>query len=307
ILRAFEAVTAGRTARARVSCQLGARDLVVLISPALGPNGEPLGVIEITADVTEQIEAERAMAHAEKLNVVGQLAAGVAHEINSPLDGAIEASRIMERNASDPGKVSRFAKAQRAGLERIAAIVRTLLTFSRRPKTQEYRPIQAAKLLQEAQAILKHRLSQKHVTLAMPDLTSSELLVNGDELSLVQVLVNLINNALDVTPEKGTIQIGVQARTDRVDISVTDQGPGIPPDVAPRLFTPFFTTKDVGRGTGLGLATSRNIAEAHGGSIEFVNLAPPWGARFTLHLPCRPGAAAGAASQPARPAAAVSG
>jgi len=106
------------------------------------------------------------------------------------------------------------------------------------------------------------------------------------------VLVNLINNAADVTPDGGTIEVAVRAEGEQIEISITDQGPGIPPEVAPRLFTPFFTTKAVGQGTGLGLATSRNIVEEHGGRIQFANLARPWGARFTVCLPQR-GAQAG--------------
>ncbi|MGD0092054.1 MAG: ATP-binding protein [Planctomycetota bacterium] len=287
VLKAFDAVASGRVAREQLRRRFRDRDLVVLIAPALGRNGEQLGVIEITADVTEQIEAERAMAHAEKLNVVGQLAAGVAHEINSPLDGAIEASRIIERSAGDPDKVVRFARAQRDALERIGAIVRTLLTFSRRPRIQERRPVAVSKLLEEAETILKHRLIKQKAALALSGPPHGQLLVDGDELGLVQVLVNLINNAADVTPEGGTIQIAVRATAEQIEISVTDQGPGIPPEVAPRLFTPFFTTKAVGQGTGLGLATSRNIVEEHGGRIQFVNLARPWGARFTVCLPQR--------------------
>lgn len=306
VLNAFDAVSAGRATRERVRCHFAGRELVVLIAPALGPANERLGIIEIAADVTEQIEAERAMAHAEKLNVVGQLAAGVAHEINSPLDGAIEASRIIERSAADAGKVVRFAQAQRDALERIAAIVRTLLTFSRRPRTQERQAVPVAKLLQAAESLLKHRLAKRKIALALPELRSADLAVHGDELGLVQVLVNLTNNAVDVTPDGGTILIAAHADADRIVISVTDQGPGIPPDVAPRLFTPFFTTKAVGLGTGLGLATSRNIVEEHGGRIEFSNAARPWGARFTVYLP-RHGGEPPAASSKASRAGALAG
>jgi two-component system NtrC family sensor kinase len=213
----------------------------------------------------------------------------VAHEINSPLDGAIEASRIMERSADNADKVARFAKAQRTALERIAAIVRTLLTFSRRPRTQERRPVPVSKILQEADTILKHRLGKKRITLSLPELKGADPMVPCDELGLVQVLVNLINNALDVTPDSGVIEVLVRASSDWVEIAVSDQGPGIPPEVAPRLFTPFFTTKGVGQGTGLGLATSRNIVEEHGGELQFANLARPWGARFTVRLPAHGG------------------
>jgi signal transduction histidine kinase len=266
----------------RVAERPGARDEAELLANAFNQMAAKL-----EQHVAEVERSQRALAHAEKLHVVGQLAAGVAHEINSPLDGAIEASRMMERNAADKDKVVRFAKAQREGLERIAAIVQTLLTFSRQPKTRETRPLLVSQLLNEAQAILKHRLERKNVALEITDFETKKLIINGDELGLVQVLVNLINNALDATPEGGTIKIDINPGAEKLEISVLDQGSGISADIAPRLFTPFFTTKDVGKGTGLGLATSRNIVEEHGGRIEFCNLTPPWGARFTVLLPSK--------------------
>jgi signal transduction histidine kinase len=267
---------------ARVQTRPGAQDEVEVLAISFNQMAEKL-----EQHVAAQLEAERALAHTEKLHVVGQLAAGVAHEINSPLDGAIEASRIIERNSGDPAKVERFARAQRGGLERIATIVRTLLTFSRRPAAREHRAVPVARLLNDAQAIIKHRLAGKHVALVLPEALPPECTVHGDELGLVQVLVNLINNALDVTPEDGTVRVDVREMTESVEIAVTDQGPGIPPDVAPRLFTPFFTTKAVGRGTGLGLATTQSIVTEHRGQVEFANQTGPWGARFTVRLPRR--------------------
>ena len=285
MLREFSAVADGKQASAHISQRVGGRDLTIVISRVTSPSGESLGTVEIATDVTEQMHSWRALAHAEKLNVVGQLAAGVAHEINSPLDGAIEASRIIEKNSGEPAKVTSFAQAQRSGLERISAIVRRLLTFSRLPSHKERSLVNVWKLLEEAQSILKHRINHEHISVDLSSFKDRDLLVPGDELSLIQVLVNLINNAIDVTPRNGTVKIDVHVSSATINFSVTDQGPGVSEEAAGKIFTPFFTTKEMGKGTGLGLAVSRNIIEEHSGTIDFTNSTPPWGARFTVSLP----------------------
>jgi signal transduction histidine kinase len=180
--------------------------------------------------------------------------------------------------------VKHFCQAQRSALERIALIVRRLLTFSRAPSHTSWNVVRVSRLLEEAQALLRHRLAK--LTLDLPPPSNLSYGIRGDELGLVQVLVNLLNNAVDVTPEGGRVEVAVEAiEAGRVAISVIDQGPGVSEDVARKLFTPFFTTKEHGKGTGLGLAVSRNIVQEHGGEIEFENLESPGGARFTVTLP----------------------
>lgn len=282
-LAAFERVVSGQTPTQRFQSRFEGRDLDVTISRVSGADGTCVGIVEVARDVTQQLQSWRVLAHAEKLNVVGQLTAVVAHEINSPLDGAIEASRIIERSASEPEKVRQFAHAQRSGLERIATFVRRLLNFSRVPGGSEWAHVQVAKILEEARALLHHRLSK--VKLSIEPEIPLDLLVRGDELGLVQLMVNLINNAVDATPAGGTVKVNATRDGERVFIKVIDQGPGIPDGDAGKLFASFFTTKEVGKGTGLGLVVSRNIAQEHGGDISFENLSKPWGACFTVVLP----------------------
>jgi signal transduction histidine kinase len=282
-LQVFDEIISHSRTSKRLLHRVGALELSVTLSPVLGRAGEPLGIIEIATDVTEQMKAWRAVAHAEKLNVVGQLAAGVAHEINSPLDGAIEASRIIEKNAVDAEKVRRFASAQRTGLERIAAIVRRLLTFSRAPTTVLHGDVSIAKVLQEAQDLLKYRFTNSRVTLEVQGL-QPWMRVQGDELGLVQVFVNLFGNAIDAMPDGGTIKVNVESEPAVLRISVIDGGTGVPPAMVGKLFMPFFTTKEVGKGTGLGLAISRNLVEEHGGQIIYSKAAAPLGACFTVTL-----------------------
>lgn len=280
---AFKEVAGGASGFRRLQQQVDGRDLELVMVPALDPGGAPLGVVEIVTDTTERLSSWRSLAHAEKLNVVGQLAAGVAHEINSPLDGAIEASRIIERNLNEPVKARRFCQAQRSALERIALIVRRLLTFSRAPSRTSWRVVRVSQLLEESQALLRHRLGSLKIEMPPPELDAE---VHGDELGLVQVLVNLLNNAIDVTPKGGVVRVDVETHdAGRVSISVIDQGPGVSGEVTQKLFTPFFTTKEQGKGTGLGLAVSRNIVQEHGGDIAFESLESPRGARFTVTLP----------------------
>jgi signal transduction histidine kinase len=299
-VQAFEEVAGGKASFRRMQRHVDGHDLELMVVPAMDSNGAPLGIVEIVTDTTESLSSWRSLAHAEKLNVVGQLAAGVAHEINSPLDGAIEASRIIERNLQTPDKAKRFCQAQRSALERIALIVRRLLTFSRAPSHTSWTVVRVSRLLEEAQALLRHRLAR--LSLDLPPASGVAFHVRGDELGLVQVLVNLLNNAIDVTPERGEVKVKVETKAPgRVAISIVDQGPGVSDEVARKLFTPFFTTKEIGKGTGLGLSVSRNIVQEHGGEIEFENLTPPLGARFTVILPVEPVAPSGEAPGPAKP------
>jgi len=284
LLTAFADVATGKSPQKRMAMEVHNRSLAVVLAPVRGENEHLLGIVEITTDVTEQIEAERMLAHTEKLHVVGQLAAGVAHEINSPLDGAIEASRIIEQNAGDATKVLRFARAQRDGLERIGGIVRTLLRYSRKRPEGKRAPVEVGRLLAETAGLMGHRLTKRKAKVRFPAAEQTRYMLLGDDLELVQVIVNLLNNALDATPEESEILIEVAANAKHVDIAIIDGGPGIPPEVAP-LFTPFFTTKEVGKGTGLGLAISRNIVQEHGGEIRVENRSAPWGACFTIRLP----------------------
>ena len=277
---ALEGDEVARRARVRV----GSSDLVIHVYSVQRADHEPLGVVEISEDITDQVESARALAEAEKLNVVGQLAAGVAHEINSPLDGAIEVARLLEAGASDPTRTARFARAQKAALQRIAAIIRRLLTYSRRGA-----PAREAVLLDvvitEAVGLIRHRLERGGIQLALPKAGQADQIIEGDALGLGQVIVNLLSNAIDASTDGGEIRIEVEETQRKIAVRVCDQGPGISTHNASQVFNPFFTTKAVGQGTGLGLAVSRKIISEHGGSFDFVNGPPPWGACFTFRLP----------------------
>jgi PAS domain S-box-containing protein len=277
-------VFSGKEKSRQAQIQRGDRVLDLLVSGIHRGSGELLGVVEITADITAQVNSNRALAHAEKLNVVGQLAAGVAHEINSPLDGAIEAARILEKAELPADEQRELARVQRGALERIAAIVYRLLTFSRKDQALK-KPLPVWYVINEAVEMIRYRLARKNLRLEMPDGRAVPFVIEGEALELSQVMVNLLNNAIDASPNGGEISIEVSNAPGWITISVVDQGAGVSEELRARIFTPFFTTKEVGKGTGLGLIVSRNIIEQYGGRITFENKSRPWGASFSVHIP----------------------
>lgn len=284
VVQALECAAMDKNLSRRRQVRRGDRILELFVRALHRPGRGFLGIMEISADVTEQEASTRALAHAEKLNVVGQLAAGMAHEINSPLDGALEAAKMFENENLPRDEFRKFARAQKTALERIAAIINRLLTFSRR----EQAAVGSAALgpaLSEAVELIAYRLKNAGLRLLAPDPSGLSQIVMGESFELSQVFVNLLSNAIDASPAQGEIKLEVNAGESQVEVSVVDQGPGIPEEAETRIFTPFFTTKEVGKGTGLGLAISKNIVEQIGGAIHFNNEEPPWGARFTVRIP----------------------
>lgn len=285
VLAAIESLRTGTAFCRHVTLERAGRHFDVFLSRL--PETESArsgGIVEISVDNTHQINTWRYLAHAEKLNVVGQLAAGLAHEINSPLDGALEVARMLERSNLPPEEL-RYVQAQRTALERIAVIIRRLLTFSRH-NADPMTPVEISEPLYEAVELVRYRLAKRSIRIELPARADIPFLVQGEILGLSQVFVNLLTNAIDATPDGSTVRITVAAEPDAVAIAIADQGPGVPDTVRDRIFTPFFTTKDVGSGTGLGLAISKNIVLEHRGYLEFRNESRPWGACFTVHLPC---------------------
>jgi len=247
---------------------------------------------------TEQrlVESETRRAGSERLAVIGQLAAGVAHEINNPL--AFVASNVgyLEQRAKEAGVSDRdFEEAGRDlhhGLDRIRQIVVDLSRFSRKDDASEPAVGRAREAIEEASRVAAVRTrAVATVQLSLPPAELPEIAMA--ERRLVQVLVNLLVNASDALegspPERPrTIHVALEAEGAAAQrIVVEDTGPGMSAEVKARVFDPFFTTKALGKGTGLGLALAREYLEAAGGSIS-VGDRPGGGARFVLHLPNAP-------------------
>ncbi|MCP5155604.1 MAG: PAS-domain containing protein [Ectothiorhodospiraceae bacterium] len=276
------------------------------------PDGHILSTFtDVTEQRAAQAELERqrtALYQSEKMSALGTLLAGVAHELNNPLSVVIGHAAMLEDHAADAASARR-AGALRAAAERCARIVKTFLTMARRrPATRTRTAI--APVLDQVLDLVGYQLRSADVRVER-DLDASLPEVAADPDQLGQVLLNLVVNAQQAmleTPGPRRLRIGAGVAPDRATVAVTvsDTGPGVPEAIRSRIFEPFFTTKPAGVGTGIGLALSHAMVEAHGGHIEVVD-APGGGARFTLTLPVA--TAAVAADEPARvvPASGVSG
>jgi len=239
------------------------------------------GTIVVWKDVTEEHEVTRRLLQAEKMAAVGQLAGGVAHEINNPLGGILAFAQLMsqdERSESDRESLRLIADAA----VRAKRIVESLLRFSRRPREDERGAVDLAKVAEDALFLMQAQLKDGHVEIER-SLEAAIAVGNGNQLQ--QILVNLLVNALQAIGNRGRIRVTTgPGAPGRVRAAVSDDGPGISPDIAGRIFEPFFTTKPEGQGTGLGLSICYRIAEEHGGSIRHEPV-PGGGACFILEIP----------------------
>lgn len=229
--------------------------------------------------------------HADRLNVIGTLAAGVAHEIGTPLNVISGSAELIVR-AKNEAEIRSMAGVIRDQTDRISAIIRHLLDFGRRAGVQTA-TLDLGELARSAATLLTPIARKKSIEIVVePGDTPVE--VSGNLAELEQVVSNLVLNALQAM-ERGTVRlrVGLSSRPDGPDasmlgtITVEDEGPGIDDEVLPHIFEPFFTTKGVGEGTGLGLSVSYGIVRDHGGSIE-VESTRGRGARFTVLLPRAP-------------------
>ncbi len=226
-------------------------------------------------------EQERDLLRAEQLAAVGQLAAGVAHEVRNPLtgikllvEGALRAAKPVPLTGEDLRLI-------RHEIVRMERTVQALLDFARTPPPDR-RPHDLRVLVAEAAALARGRAEQKPVTVHF-DLPDAPVPVSADRDQFLSLLTNLLFNAIDATPPAGRVGVRVGVGPGgSMTVEVSDTGPGIDPAVAGRLFTPFVTTKPTG--TGLGLTVARRVARDHGGTLTAADR-PEGGARFTLTLP----------------------
>jgi signal transduction histidine kinase len=226
-------------------------------------------------------ELERQLFHAERLTTVGRLAAGIAHEINNPLEG-MSNYLTLTRDALDRGDTEaaeRHVASVRQGLEHAAGIVRQVLAHAdpaEAPKT----PVDLNGVLRETEQFVESRREFRHVRFDL-DLADGELLVRGSPVMLGQVAVNLILNACEVQPGKGEVRVTSRREDDQAVVEFADRGPGIAEADRPRVFEPFFSTKD---STGLGLSICHTIVQQHQGELT-VQPREGGGALFRMKLP----------------------
>ena len=245
------------------------------------------GRIVVAEDLTEQRALESQAAHRDRLASVGELAAGVAHEVGNPLTGILMVVRNLHREVEDDDLRQRLNTVIREG-ERIKGIVRSLVDFSRssanprEPGLSERKKLAVDSVVREAVDLLQLGRRDRGVECRIAPSAPSDVL--GDRTRLVQVVLNLLTNACDASERNGLVEIGWKAVDERVELYVRDEGTGIPEDVQARVVEPFFTTKGPGQGTGLGLAVVRSIVRAHGGELR-VNSEAGHGTSVEVLLP----------------------
>jgi PAS domain S-box-containing protein len=254
-------------------------------SPLFAETGKIDGVIVSGRDVTELKRLEEQLIQAEKLAAMGQMLAGVAHELNNPLTAILGVTELLrERAGFDESAVRQLDLTHRQA-RRAARIVQNLLEFSR-PAAPQKKPLDINSLIERTLQLHEHSLRRNNVEVEF-HLQPGLQPVVGDGNQLIQVFLNLITNAehaIREVRESGRIQIRLGQIGGHVSVTVQDDGIGIQPENLPRIFDPFYTTKRPGGGTGLGLSICMSIVREHGGSIDVETL-PAGGSAFTVFLP----------------------
>jgi len=247
----------------------------------------------LVGEQQEKLKLEHELRHSERLASVGRLAAGLAHEIGTPLAIIGGRSEYLLRRSRSPEELKDNLGVIRSQSDRIAAIVRQLLEFSRR-REPVFQPVDLLGLLENVKYLLAHQLREKDIRVETTGLNTLPKISADPEL-LQQIFINLYSNSLHALGPDGVIKIGAEitargiiqaspAAGHRLRISFEDNGAGIAPEHIGRVFDPFFTTKDVGEGIGLGLSVSYGIIQEHGGDIQ-VESEPGSFTRFIIYLP----------------------
>jgi PAS domain S-box-containing protein len=275
------------------------------IFPVLNEEGHPVSAAAIIRDMTAEHAHQRQTAQAERLRALGQLASGVAHDLNQSLSLILGYSDLTRAALAKAGPDVRGADEMLTVIGQAAAdggeTVKRLLTFARTKPEHENAPVDVTALLNDVALLTAPRWRDASQIEGRPiDLTvttESGLTMRGSDQHLREMLTNLIFNAIDALPTGGSIRLAARAEGDRIWLEVADSGVGMSPEVQERLFEPFFTTKGE-RGTGLGLPLVLGIVESHGGKIH-VWSRPGQGTSFALSFPNAPQAAS---EPPPRPA-----
>ena len=210
----------------------------------------------------------RKSAASERLVALGSLVAGVAHEVNNPLAGLKNVHAALKQGELSVPKQREYLELMGESLARIQDVVGRLLDFGR-PQPLTLRDERPEELAKAAGDLIRPLLGERHVTWSVLGGTARELTVVADRRQIGQALLNLLLNALYVTPNGGEIRLRLRTRPQQCGLAVEDDGPGIPCALRERVLDPFFSTKPEGEGTGLGLTVTRTIVDAHGGELTF--------------------------------------
>src|SRR6266478_3806714 len=261
------------------------RKILFNFSPLFDESEKIEGVVLSGRDVTDLKRMEEQLIQAEKLAAMGQMLAGVAHELNNPLTAILGVTELVREREGTDDPTKRQLELTHRQARRAARIVQNLLEFSR-PASPHKKSLDVNSLVERTLQLHEHSLRRNNIEVEFrpgPGLPS----VIGDANQLIQVFLNLVTNAEQAIREvrdSGRIQVRLTSNANRVRVTVQDDGVGIRPEALPRIFDPFYTTKRPGGGTGLGLSICMSIIREHGGNIEAETL-PAGGTAFTVSLP----------------------
>jgi PAS domain S-box-containing protein len=268
-----------------VSPDGGVSRLSTNLVSVLGADGVVEGVIAIGRDLTELRRLEGQIVQAEKLATLGQLAAGVVHELNNPLTSiSVYAEYLLQKHQNENAEAGDVEKLRRIvqASERILRFTRDLVTYAR-PATEEPRELDIAEVLDQAVVFCEHVISESSAVVTK---TYAEVpMIHGVRGQLHQVFINLVTNACHAMPDgAGLLTLSTMVFNDGVEVRLKDNGAGIPTDQLDTIFEPFYSTKGEGKGTGLGLSIVRKIVQQHGGRISVQSLLGD-GTTFRIWLP----------------------
>jgi two-component system NtrC family sensor kinase len=258
------------------------------VSPLCDERGNIEGAVLSGRDVTDLKRLEEQLIQAEKLAAMGQMLAGVAHELNNPLTAILGVTELLRERAGTDESVKRQIELTHRQARRAARIVQNLLEFSR-PASPQKKLLDVNSIVERTLQLHEHSLRRNNIEVDFRPVAGLPGVI-GDANQLIQVLLNLVTNgeqAIREVRDTGRLQIRLALIGSRLSITVQDDGVGIRPEALPRIFDPFYTTKRPGGGTGLGLSICMSIIREHGGNIEAETL-PAGGSAFTVSLPTAP-------------------
>lgn len=265
----------------------GSRLLRVTVSPMREQGGRRGRMLVVVEDVTERRAMQGRLIHNERMAAVGQLASGVAHELNNPLTSIGGLAELLVARQSLKGRDLEHLTVINEQATRAKKIVRNLLSFAR-PGPDEITDIDVSVLSRRAVQLMEYELRLRQVALET-NYAERLPIVRGDKHQLQQVIINLLTNALHAAEQNSetrspAVRIETGLDGDTVFVRVSDSGTGIPANAIKSVFTPFYSTKDTGKGTGLGLSISYGIVKGHGGALTIEETGPD-GTSFRIELP----------------------
>ena len=277
---------AGEVARVTMSehWATGSRTVELAIRPAKDQQGRPDVLIAEGYDKTALIAAEQKLHQSEKMAALGSLLAGIAHELNNPLAIVVTQAVLLREIGADADTLRRAAKIE-AAADRCAKTVKSFLAIARQ-RPISLAPVNLGEVVRSALDLTAYGLRSSGIALSL-DLPANLPEVTGDADQLAQLAMNLVVNAtqaLERNEGRRELRIGGAATHDSVQVTFADNGPGIPDTIKSRIYDPFFTTKPVGSGTGIGLSLCQSIVSQHEGSLTLHDT-PGGGATFVLSLP----------------------